>query len=161
MTRFVRVSLPDRVTLFDRVTLVVRRSLLLSFAACLFACQSEAEMKIPEADVGVFYGGQIQRVTSVELSTVAPPRFGFRVIFPPGDDEKPLSREVFYEIVKPGPAGRRVTEEGSLKLPLGQTQLDHVVQLPEEAKLGVWNIRVVWGETILADRAIYLLHPSG
>src|SRR5690606_16371829 len=136
-------------------------SLLLGLLVCLLACQREPEFKIPQAEVGIFYGGQIQRVTSIEMSSITPAHFGFRVTFPASDDEeKPLLREISYEIVKPGPAGRRVTEEGSLKLPLDQTRLDHVVEFPEEAKLGVWNIRVVWGDKILADRAIYLQRPS-
>ncbi len=140
---------------------LARRSFTLAAGLALIACQNAPAELTPEVEVGVFYGGQIQRLTSIEVSPVTPPRFGFRVIFPPaGDETQALVRKVSYEIVKPGPAGRRVTEEGNLEIPRGQTQLDHVVEFPEDAKLGVWNVRVVWSDRILADRALYLVRRN-
>ncbi len=143
------------------IVCLARRHFALAVGVAMIACQSAPAEQAPEVEVGVFYGGQIQRLKSIEVSPVTPPHFGFRVIFPPADDKaEQLERKVSYEIVKPGPAGRRVTEEGSLEIPPGQTQLDHVVEFPEDAKLGVWNIRVVWSEKVLADRALYLVRGN-
>lgn len=114
---------------------------------------------MPEAEIGLFYGGQVQRLKSFELSTVNPPKFGFRVVFPQEQEPEGVSanRRVSYEVVRPGPSGRRVTREGTLTIPPGQERLDHVVDLPEHARPGIWNIRVVAQGTILADRALNLV----
>lgn len=123
-------------------------------------CEDSQDVALPEAEIGIFYGGQVQRLKSFELSTVQPPKFGFRVTFPASGTE-PASpvRRVRYEVVRPGPAGRRVTKEGELELPPGQRQLDHLVELPDHARPGIWNVRVVAEGAILADRALNLEAP--
>lgn len=118
----------------------------------LGACQPE-EAPLPTAEVGVFYGGQVQRVERLEVSTVKPPKIGFRVVVPDSVRHEPIS----FELVRPGPAGRRVKKAGVFELASDQKQLDHVFSWEDEERLGIWNVRVTMGELLLADRALYLV----
>lgn len=121
------------------------------------ACQSEGAPLQPSAEVGVFFGGEVQRLKKVEITPVRPPKIGFRVVFPENVPQKQRSEPIEYEVVRPGPAGRRVTKMGKLKLPEGQQRIDHVIAISPVDKLGVWNVRVVQGDVVLADRALYLV----
>lgn len=131
----------------------------LSLLLALFGsgCEGEAPLAEPSAEIGIFFGGQVQRVKKVEVPAVRPPKIGFRVIFPEDASPAQRSEPIKYEVVRPGPAGRRVTEKGTLRLPPGQERLDHVLALSAVDSLGVWNVRVVQSETVLADRALYLV----
>jgi hypothetical protein len=128
---------------------------LLGFS--LVGCATHEPSPTPTAEVGVFFGGQVQKLSRVEVSTVKPPKIGFRVEFPGRADDGDARPEISYELVRPGPSGRRVTHKGKLLLAEGQTQLDHLLPFDAGYKLGVWNVRVVHGEHLLADRAIYLV----
>jgi len=77
----------------------------------------------------------------------------------PADAHRTNDEVVRYEIVRPGPAGRRVTKSGELNVAASMKHVDHVVQLDSSSKMGHWNIRVVQGERVLADRALYLRRP--
>ena len=120
-------------------------------------CSPHEESAQPYAEVGVFFGGQMQHVKLVEVPPVRAPNVGFRVHFPPGVPAELLAQEITYEVVRPGPEGRRVTKKGTLKLPPGERRLDQVLSLAEPRKLGLWNVRVLQGTTLLADRALYLV----
>lgn len=126
----------------------------------LVGCRAEPEMGAPRAEVGVFFGGQMQRVRRVEVPPVRPPKIGFRVEVPEGASAEFSQTPISYEIVRPGPEGRRVTEKGDLSLAPGQSRIDHVISFKSHQRLGVWNVRVLAGEEILADRALYLVPGS-
>lgn len=130
---------------------------LLCFLGGTVGCQSDPGPALPSAEVGVFFGGQVQRVKRVEVQKVRPPKIGFRIVFPEDALPEHLNSPIDYEVVRPGPAGRRVTKKGTLKLPAGQDRIDHVIALSPTDKLGVWNVRVVQSDTVLADRALYLV----
>ena len=130
------------------------------FVLALMSCNAKGPPPAPTAEVGVFFGGQVQRLSRVEVSTVRPPNMGFRVDFLAGASGEPLRHEITYELTRPGPSGRRVTQKGKLRLPEGQTRLDHVFPFEASYKLGVWNVRVVQGDHLLADRALYLVPPG-
>ncbi len=119
------------------------------------SCQGPKAPSLPTVQVGVFFGGQIQRLKKVEIPAVRPPKLGFRVDIP--STVEPPVAPIAYEIVRPGPAGRRVTEKGTLVVPRGQSRIDHVIELDASSKLGLWNIRVVQEQAVLADRAVYLV----
>lgn len=133
-------------------------SLLLSVLTT--QCRFDDAPQEPLVEVGVFFGGQVQRVKKVEVPAVRPPKIGFRVDFPEGVPEELRKQVIEFEVVRPGPAGRRVTERGSVTLPPGQERIDHVLKLSPTDKLGVWNVRVVQNQTVLADRALYLVAES-
>ncbi|GEM_PF-720790 len=128
--------------------------LLLSFVV---GCEGAPLSVSPHAEVGLFYGGQIQRVQRAEFSRVHPPKLGFRVRVPPSNSMPLASRTIRFAINRPGPAGRRVTRRGELQVPEGQERLDHLLKVDENAPLGIWNIRVTMNEKILADRAVFLV----
>lgn len=111
------------------------------------------------AEVGVFYGGQVQKLSRVEVSRVRPPKLGFRVLLAPtSDPQEP--KQIHYQVVRPGPAGRRVTQEGTLTGAGGERQLDHVLAIDADARLGLWNVRIVVDGTLVADRAIYMVRSD-
>lgn len=136
-----------------------KRALGLGLASCLLVtgCGGEDASSEPIVEVGIFFGGQVQHVKKVEVPPVRPPKIGFRVDFPKDVPEMLRSETIEFEVVRPGPAGRRVTERGTLTLPRGQERIDHVLKLSPTDKLGVWNVRVVQKQTVLADRALYLV----
>lgn len=131
-----------------RVSLVV----FLAFFP-LAACQASEVQAGPVVEIGVFYGGQVQKLGRVEVSAVSSPKFGFRARLP-----KPASQAVLFEseVVFLGAAGRRVTRSKQLTLPAGQTQLDHVIEWKPGSRQGLWNVRVQSQGRVLADRALYL-----
>lgn len=129
----------------------------LGLLGAVVACQSEAPPSQPSAEVGMFFGGEVQRLKKVEIPPVRPPKVGFRVVFPEDTPQKQWNEPIEFEVVRPGPAGRRVTKMGTLKLPDGQHRIDHVIAISPTDKLGVWNVRVVQGDMVLADRALYLV----
>lgn len=130
---------------------------MLLLGVCAFGCHAEGAAAEPIVEVGIFFGGQVQRVKKVEVPPVHPPKIGFRVVFPEGVPPESRSGVIEFEIVRPGPAGRRVTKKGTLRLLPGQDQIDQVFNLTPTDKFGVWNVRVVQNETVLADRALYLV----
>jgi hypothetical protein len=121
------------------------------FLLLALAC-STSDVAPATAEIGVFYGGQVQRAEHLEVSTVRPPKIGFRVHLPSSSP----GGQVRYELVRPGPAGRRVTKNGSFEVSRGQETLDHVFSWDDTARLGIWNVRVTLDDQLLADRAIYL-----
>lgn len=137
---------------------------ILSFGLLnLSSCQDNlAGEKSPTCEVGVFYGGQIQKKKLVEVSVTAPPKLGFRVSLPEtsGDDGAQLAGEVIeYEITRPGPEARRVKESGTLTVKPEQREISQIISVPAQGGEGLWNVRVVFRQRILADRALYVRRP--
>lgn len=137
------------------------RKLTVPLLLLVCSCHDPPPSSPPEVQIGVFFGGQIQRLKKVEIPAVRPPKIGFRVQMPKDPSSGSLEEPIRYEIVRPGPAGRRVTEKGTLIVPQGQARMDHVIELDASSNLGLWNVRVVQGHSLLADRALYLSEAAG
>jgi len=129
---------------------------LLSASLLLFGCDEPEEL-MTRVEVGVFFGGQVQRLSRIEIDVAHPKTVGFRVHLAHGRQAKTL---ISYEIVAPGPAGRRVTRTDSFSVEPGRDQIDQVIPLGQDPKWGVWNVRVTSDQGILADRALFLVEPG-
>lgn len=101
-------------------------------------------------ELGLFYGGQIQQREVVQLGKGALPTFGFRIVFPSASSK---AHRIEWEVVRPGPAARRVTELGSVDLPPGRLRLDHKIPLNQGGAFGTWNVRVTVDDQLVIDRA--------
>ena len=124
--------------------------LALMFGAACDAPQTQP----PTVEVGVFYGGQVQKVQRISVDRNAPPKIGFRIELSNIQSE---DRNISCEVVSVGPAGRRVTRTTRIEVPKGATRVDHVIPLPADARLGIWNVRVTDDRRVLADRALFLV----
>jgi hypothetical protein len=109
--------------------------------------------------LGVFYGGQVQELRRVPWPTEGKrPHLGFRVRFEEATREAlPLRWEIDM------PAGRaptgRVQRVNEATVPAGQSVLDQSLDVPPNAELGVWNVRVLVGQKLVIDRALHLYAP--
>ena len=81
------------------------RPLLTSLLLLLFCsgCAAEESRAEPWAEVGIFFGGQVQRVKRAVVPADGRLTFGFRVHFPEGSVKEVRGKEVHYEVVRPGP----------------------------------------------------------
>jgi hypothetical protein len=100
---------------------------------------------------GVFFGGQVQERTELEASPLHPPVLGFRLQF-----AEPLTEphHIEYEVVRPGPNGKRVTEVRKIEVPLGQPHFDQRLEIGPNVAFGTWNVRVVCDGLVVVDRAL-------
>lgn len=137
----------------------MRHVVVLAALSLSLACAEEQRSFEPIVEVGVFFGGQMQRLRRVEVPAVRRPKIGFRVRFPAEAPARAFDEPIEYQVVRPGPVGRRVTESGKLTPTPSEFQVDQVISLAPERRLGVWNVRVVQGDRLLADRALYLVSP--
>ncbi|HSC88481.1 MAG TPA: hypothetical protein VLC09_14460, partial [Polyangiaceae bacterium] len=103
--------------------------------------------------LGIFYGGQLQELNEIGWTPEHLPTLGFALDFAEGD---PSSR-VRYEVTRPGPLGRRVTELTSLERPAGRRRLEQRIPLDAQAPLGTWNVRVSVDERLIVDRAFVVV----
>ncbi len=136
-------------------------ALVAVFFVQLSSCQDNKDFSQPSCEIGVFYGGQIQQKKEVELSVTTPPNLGFRVVLPlseKAEEAAAFADPIFYQVIRPGPLGRRVKESGTLTPREDQREISQVIDVPPDAE-GLWNIRVIFRERILADRALYLRRP--
>lgn len=116
-------------------------------------------------EVGVFFGGQIQQLEQVRYSQISPPHLGFRLTRS-GASQQRVARNadhaatrVRFDLVVPGPAGRRVTKMSEMRWSLEQGSVDQLLDVPEQAGYGVWNVRIVHEGVVLADRALHVMGP--
>jgi hypothetical protein len=107
-----------------------------------------------EGSFGVLYGGQIQRLQEVQWQSEKPPQLGFRIDVPAS--ERGVVHDVRWELVRPGPEGRRVTLTREFQLEAERARLDQVVEIPPEAPLGTVNLRVLVDRQLVIDRALVL-----
>lgn len=132
---------------------LARRSLFCATALCLAACE---EPPRPRGAVGIFYGGQVQELARVDLDPERLPRLGFRLELP---EDRGEERRVRWELVRPGPLGRRVTEVGELTAPADLRTLDQALPIEWLASLGTINVRVIVDGQLTLDRAIVVRKP--
>lgn len=107
--------------------------------------------------VGVFYGGQVQELEQVTLDPVRAPSFGIRVEFP--EAARGQDHQLRWEVVRPGPLGRRVTEVGELQVKGDRAALDQVLPIDLREAPGLTNVRVVVDGQVVIDRAIDVRKP--
>lgn len=139
-------------------------ALSLPLVGCEKSSLESAETRV---QVGVFFGGQVQQLEEVRYSALEPPLLGFRLTRSRKDQstrngsssEATVSKEIRFQLVVPGPAGRRVTKIGEVHWAADAASLDQVFDLPEHARHGIWNVRIVQDDFILADRAIHVTPP--
>lgn len=141
----------------------VRTLLVLAGALSLAAlgCQKpESSSLVEEARFGIFYGGQIQERNEIPFELdAARQRQGFRLVL---SQPLPEPSELFWEFSRPGKrrandttlsrAEGRVTALGSATLSAGQQRFEEQLVFRPGDQLGLWNVRVWWGERVLIDR---------
>lgn len=130
------------------------RRLLLLLASAALGCE---EPEPATGVVGVFYGGQVQELETIVLDPLRAPTFGFRVELPAsavGSDHG-----LRWEVVRPGPAGRRVTEVGEVRLAVGREALEQVLPIDLRETTGLMNVRVLVDGQLVIDRAIDVRKP--
>lgn len=123
-----------------------------SFALALLGvcCQRSAPGVVKEAEFGVFFGGQVQELSSIpkELDA-ARQRFGFRIAFA---DATPRDVKVTWELSLPqsDKGGPRAARVGEVTAKVGQTSLDVPLSFRPTDPLGVWHAKlVVDGQTVV------------
>ncbi len=131
----------------------MRPVLTLLAALGVVACTPQATPTQPTVELGVFYGGQIQRRQRIALQFDRSQQLqGFRVSFPqPTQVEQRLS----WEVDKPIRTGRsakpeRVVELGEAQLRAGTRRVDQPLFFGATDALGSWTVRVQ-----LDDRQIF------
>lgn len=142
----------------------MKRILLFSMGVwlTLLACSEvrSPALRVEGAELGVFYGGQVQERRSIPWpSTARQPTWGFRLTF-----REPLEREltVRWEVDMPARTapGRRIERVSEVRVGPGQVRLDQPIEVPQAAGLGLWNVRVIAGERLVLDRAVRLFDPG-
>jgi hypothetical protein len=130
------------------------KSALWSAAILLVACEAVAPVS---GAVGVFYGGQVQELERIEVDPLRAQTFGFRVDLP--EPSRGRDHALRWEVVRPGPAGRRVTQVGELSIPAGRAQLEQALPVDLREATGLYNVRVLVDGQIVIDRAIDVRKP--
>ena len=120
------------------------------------SCEPTAP-QVAQAEIGVFFGGQVQRISKIEFDRIEPQKIGFRLSLPEGRQK---DTAITYEVVSIGPAGRRITRTEQLQVEAGRRRIDQVIEISNDSRLGIFNVRVTDGATILADRALLLVEPA-
>lgn len=109
--------------------------------------------------LGVFYGGQVQELRRVPWPAEGKrPQLGFRLRF---EGATPHPASLRWEVDMPSrsaPAGR-VQRVSETLVPSGQTVVEQSLDVPPNAELGVWNVRVLVGQQLVIDRALHLYEP--
>jgi hypothetical protein len=126
------------------------------WSACILLVACEARAPVSGA-VGVFYGGQVQELERIDVDPVRAQTFGFRVDLP--ESYRDRDHALRWEVVRPGPAGRRVTQVGELSIPAGRAQLDQALPVDLREATGLYNVRVLVDGQIAIDRAIDVRKP--
>lgn len=107
--------------------------------------------------VGVFYGGQVQELEVLALDPLRMPKFGIHLEVPPSAQDEPHAAR--WEVVRPGPAGRRVTQIGELSIEAGRSGIDQVLPVDLRESVGLMNVRVLVDGQLVIDRAIEVRRP--
>jgi hypothetical protein len=109
--------------------------------------------KNPSAEFGVFYGGQIQHLDRIPFELdAAKQTFGFRITF---QRPLPTADVVHWEVNRPAKKGSGSTRQTELRedtVKAGSAKFEKVMHFEPGDPLGVWNVRVTLGQSILLDR---------
>ncbi|HKY40965.1 MAG TPA: hypothetical protein VJN18_33755 [Polyangiaceae bacterium] len=125
----------------------------------LFACQRAPEGVVKEAELGVFFGGQVQQLEQIPKQLdPARQRHGFRLTF-----AGPLSRDVpvTWELSLPAPSkgGPRPALVGQATAKAGQAVLDVPLAFRAQDPLGAWHARVTADGGVVIDRNFVVVAP--
>lgn len=141
----------------------MRRAVVVSVLGLASVSCSEPTSSAPRvgrAELGVFYGGQVQQLRSVPWPSGArQPTWGFRLVF-----REPLAQElaVRWEVDMPSRTarGQRIERVSEVSVGAGRVRLDQAIDVPAAAELGLWNVRVIAAERLVLDRAVRLFDPG-
>lgn len=122
----------------------------------VFGCEAPETTPHARGAVGVFFGGQVQERSEIFVAPTRRPIVGFRVEFPA---DARTGHELQYEIIRPGPGIRRVTEQGRASVPRDRTSFDQRIELGPDLTYGTWNVRVSCDGFAVIDRAL-LVQPE-
>ena len=140
-------------------------ALPLLFAALVGACQRAHESVVAEAELGVFFGGQVQELKEIakELDP-ARQRHGIRLAF-----RAPLTHEVkvVWELSLPvpekSPAGLahapRSAIVGETLVRVGESRLDVPLAFRPSDPLGTWHAKVTADGKVVIDRDFNVIAP--
>lgn len=123
-------------------------------AVLTFGCEAREPIT---GTVGIFYGGQVQELQVLELDPLRAPIFGIRVQLPASAAAE--EHQVRWEVLRPGPAGRRVTEVGNLRIEPGRTEIEQTLPVDLREAPGLMNVRVLVDGQVVIDRAIDVRKP--
>lgn len=144
---------------FDSLKRELHRSVMLVLGAmCLFvmcSCETTSAQRT-QVEIGVFFGGQVQRISRIEFRATEPQKIGFRLHMPDGRER---DTAITYEVVSIGAAGRRITRTQQLRVAAHRQWVDQLIEISDDARLGIFNVRVTDDTTVLADRALFLVEP--
>lgn len=134
-----------------------RRGLALLPLLALGCHRDEGVVK--EAELGVFFGGQVQELKEIEKELdAARQQHGFRLTF-----RAALAREVpvLWEISLPVPekGGPRPALVGQTTAKVGQSVLDVPLTFRPTDPLGVWHAKVTADHQVVIDRDFTLVAP--
>jgi hypothetical protein len=132
----------------------------LLLALCGLGCSRRPhESVVQQAEFGVFFGGQVQKLREIpkELDA-ARQQHGFRLTF-----TGPLVKRinVSWEISLPVPekGGPRPAIVGGTSVPLGQTKLDVPLAFRPSDPLGGWHAKVVADGDAVLDWDFFVVAP--
>ncbi|MCC6663122.1 MAG: hypothetical protein IT375_05215 [Polyangiaceae bacterium] len=140
---------------------LTRRALVLWAMACAVACDPPAAAVGPvaRAELGVFFGGQVQERTEIPFTLDRNRQTqGFRLTF-----HQALSRrvEIRWEIDRPGPRGRgRAVELGDSQARPGMAVFDQEIAFKPGDPLGNWKLRVFVDGEVALDRSLVIYDPD-
>lgn len=129
-------------------------TLLLSLG--LLACEPAPAVRHAHGAFGVFFGGQVQERAEIQVARSRRPILGFRVEFPASGSG---GHELEYEIIRPGPGSRRLSEQGKASVPAERLYFDQRIELGPDLAYGTWNLRVICDGFAVIDRAL-LVQPE-
>lgn len=107
--------------------------------------------------VGVFYGGQVQELEVLTQDPLRAPSFGVHLEIPAAAQSD--VHEVRWEVVRPGPAGRRVTQIGEFRVESGRAEIQQQLPVDLRESIGLMNVRVLVDGQVVVDRAIDVRKP--
>lgn len=132
----------------------VARALTLGAFLAATCCDGGAEDHRPQGELGVFYGGEVQRLQELVVDPVNAPNFGFRLQFPEREAPPNTAWDVRWEVVRPGPLGRRIKQVDRTEVPRERDRLDQLIAIAPEDPVGTYNVRVTVDDQLVIDRAV-------
>lgn len=116
------------------------------------ACQRSTLSVVQEAELGVFFGGQVQELKELEKELdPARQRHGFRLTFrEPLEHEVKVRWELSLPVSEKG--GLRAAQVGETRARVGQAVLDVPLAFRPTDPLGSWHAKVTADDVTVIDR---------